>query len=166
MAVLGCVQEQLTNAPTLRLAVVPVVVLRGIELQPPAGFLGELGRTQGWYEFLPLLDGATADADCLSNFSLGTKMSNDFGSTHDAKDSLLSGVVKYASTERELKYPPMTTSMGQRIKTLREAKGMTQAQRPDSRLRRTRVGRIKERVVRDPIAGFRVEADDLSAQRT
>lgn len=53
-------------------------------------------------------------------------MTNDFGGTHDAKDSLLSRVVKYASTNGHLSYGPMTSSMGQRIKTLRESKGLTQ----------------------------------------
>lgn len=52
-------------------------------------------------------------------------MTNNFGSTHDTNDSLLSAVVKYASLDSRVKCLPMAT-MGDRIKTLREAKGLSQ----------------------------------------
>ena len=55
-------------------------------------------------------------------------MSDYIGSTHDRNVSLLSLIVKHASMDGRLPYPAMTSTMGQRIKTLREAKGMTQEQ--------------------------------------
>lgn len=56
-------------------------------------------------------------------------MSNSIDSTHDAYVSLLAGRVKYASTGGRIELHAM--SMGKRIKTLREAKGLSQQQLAD-----------------------------------
>lgn len=119
----GAVEKQLTRA-LLRL--IPVAVLGRIELQLAARGLVDLGRAQRRDPFLPLLYGASRDADRTRYVRLGAKMRNDFGSKHDASVSLLSRSVKYASTGPRLSSSPMANTMGDRIKTLREAKGMTQ----------------------------------------
>ena len=44
-------------------------------------------------------------------------------------------------------------------------KGLRNAERPNPRARRTRRGRVVERIARDAVAGIGVEAQDLAGRR-
>src|SRR5690606_9732041 len=96
----GRLKKELTSASFRR---VPVVVFRRVELELPARRLVDLGSAQRGNPFLPLLDGAPADADSLRHLCLGAEISNHIGSTHDARVSLLARTVKYASLRGHLR---------------------------------------------------------------
>lgn len=62
--------------------------------------------------------------------NVGVRDSGSGGLLHGRKDSLLSGQVQHTATGRRLDYPPMET-MGDRIRVLREARGLSQQQLAD-----------------------------------
>lgn len=115
----------------------PAQVLGDVEMQLAASQLVDLCGAQRWNAKAPLVNGGSLDAELPCRFTLGAEMSNNVGCEHlptsyptgndhvndaTSEDGAVSQVMEKKKTSEATE-----ETMGHRVRTLREAKGVSQS---------------------------------------